>query len=90
MKVIISDQPDSIIKEVEYIKHKQDQFLEDIENLVDEDAAKFYGRCLNNNRVYKIFGIEDKRVLIEDPEATQILSTLFDDDDQLREFEIHK
>jgi len=50
------------------------------------------GQSLNssNNQIYKIFTIEDKRILIEDPQATEILKTLLDQDGRMRKFEVKK
>lgn len=94
MKIIITNQPESNIQEVEYVssKSKRTKFKRDIDKLIEQNKAKFHGRSLNdtNNRVYRIYSIGEKRVLMEDLEATEIVSTLFDDDGQLRKFEVKK
>ena len=94
IKVIISDQPESPVQEIELIDKKQfqTQFYKDIKRLIKEKQAKFHGRAVNksNGEVYQIFTVGEKRILIEDQEATQILSTLFDSDKRVREFEVKK
>jgi len=94
LKVIISDQPESPIQKIELIDKKQFQskFYKDIKRLVKEKQAKFHGRAVNksNGGIYQIFAIGEKRILVEDLEATEILSTLFDSDKRVREFEVKK
>ncbi len=87
LKVIISDQPASNLKGQEYIsKTQRKQFGRDIQKLIDGKAADFLGRAWSekNGSVYQIFSIEGKRVVVEDPDATVVLKSMFDTDGQLR------
>ncbi len=97
MKVIISDQPESTIQQVEYIENKNliEKIHKDIAYLVKNKQAEFYGRSINisknkHNKVYQIFQIDNKRILIEDHIATEIFKSLFDDDGNLREFRVEE
>jgi len=95
MKVIISDQPESTIQKVEYIENKRliQKLHRDISSLVDSKEAQFSGRAINNSNnlyheVYQIFNIDNKRILIEDKPATEMLRTLYDKNGNIREFKI--
>ena len=87
IEVIISDQPTSNLVGQEFIsKTKRKQFDRDIQKLVDGEAADFLGRAWSekNGAAYQIFNIQDKRVLVEDPDATEIMKSMFDEGGQLR------
>ena len=91
LEVIISDQPPSTIVGQEFItKTGRKQFDRDIQKLVKGEAADFLGRAWNekNGAVYQIFTIQDKRVLVEDPDATEVLRSMFDTDGRLRSVDI--
>jgi hypothetical protein len=87
LEVIISDQPASKLRGQEYItKTQRKQFDRDIQKLFDGEAADFLGRAWSekNGSAYQIFSIEGKRVVVEDPDATLIMKSMFDTDGQLR------
>ena len=87
IKVIISDQPPSNLVGHEFItKTKRKQFDRDIQNLVEGEAADFIGRAWSekNGAAYQIFTVQDKQVLVEDPDATEIMKSMFDEGGQLR------
>ncbi len=87
IEVIISDQPPSKLRGQEYItKTQRKQFDRDIQKLVEGESANFLGRAWSekNGAVYQIFTIQDKRVLVEDPDATTVMKSMFDTDGQLR------
>ncbi len=87
IEVIISDQPTSNLVGQEFIsKTKRKRFERDIQNLVDGEAADFLGRAWSekNGAAYQIFNVQDKRVLVEDPDATEIMKSMFDEGGQLR------
>ena len=91
LEVIISDQPSSKLRGQEYItKTQRKQFDRDIQKLVDGKAADFLGRAWNekSGSVYQIFSIEGKRVVVEDPDATLIMKSMFDTDGQLRKVDL--
>jgi len=91
IEVIISDQPPSKLVGQEFITStKRKQFNRDIKKLVDGEAANFQGRAWSkkNGVVYQIFTVEEKRILVEDPDATEVMKSMFDSDGQLREIEI--
>lgn len=91
LEVIISDQPKSRLINREYITRTQRQKLHrDIAKLVKDQNANFHGRAWNktNGHVYEIFTVDDKRLLIEDPDATVTLKSLFDTDGLLREVSV--
>jgi len=94
LKVIITDMPDIPIREMELISKKQflTKFNKDIQRLVQEKQAKFLGRAVNkaNSEVYLIYIVGEKQIFVEDQEATEILSTLFDSDHRVREFEVKR
>ncbi len=91
IEVIISDQPPSNLVGHEFItKTKRKQFDRDIQKLVEGESADFLGRAWSekNGAVYQIFSIQDKRVLVEDPDATEIMKSVFDTDGQLRKVDV--
>ena len=92
LKIIITDQPESPIRNVQYVSKKELKtvFHRDLGKLVKENKASFLGRVLNksNGEVYQMFTIGEKRIFLEDPEATEMLVTLLDQDGIVREFEI--
>ena len=91
IEVIISDQPPSNLVGHEFItKTKRKQFDRDIQKLVEGESADFLGRASSekNGAVYQIFTIQDKRVLVEDPDATEIMKSVFDTDGQLRKVDV--
>jgi|GEM_PF-1494041 len=91
ISVFITDQPDSPLQSQEFItKNLQSQFHRDIQTLISEKMAAYHGRAYTpkNGRVYQIFTLEGKRILLEDPDATEVLHSLFDSDNQLREIHI--
>ena len=90
-QVIITDQPPSGLLAQEYIsKEKRKKFDVDIKKLISSKNAEFLGRAWNkdNGAAYQIFTLDDKRVLVEDAEATAILKSMFDTDGRLREVDI--
>ena len=90
-EVLITDQPEAPLINREYVSRtKLDKMQRDIRKLLKDDAAKYYGRTWNKETgtVYSIFTLEGKRIIIEDPEATEILQSLFDSDGRLRELDI--
>ena len=87
IEVIISDQPPSNLMGHEFItKTKRKQFDRDIQKLIDGEAADFLGRAWSekNGAAYRIFTMGDKRVLVEDPDAAEIMKSMFDEGGQLR------
>jgi len=87
IEVIISDQPASKLIGREFItKTKRKQFDRDIQKLVEGEAADFLGRAWSekNGVAYQIFTVQDKRVLVEDPDATATIKSMFDTDGRLR------
>jgi len=91
LRVFISDQPDSALISKELVtKTQKDKFHRDLSNLVKDRQAGYHGRAWNKNtgNVYQIFTVEEKRICVEDPDATQVLHSLFDTDGQLREVDI--
>ena len=91
IEVIISDQPPSNLVGHEFItKTKRKQFDRDIQNLVEGEAADFIGRAWSekNGAVYQIFTVGDKRVLVEDPDATEVMKSMFDEGGQLRSVDL--
>ena len=87
IEVIISDQPPSNLMGHEFItKTKRKQFDRDIQKLIDGEAADFLGRAWSekNGAAYQIFTVQDKQVLVEDPDATKIMKSMFDEGGQLR------
>ena len=87
IEVIISDQPPSTVVGKEFItKTKRKQFDRDIQKLVEGQGADFLGRAWGekNGAAYQIFTLQDKRVLVEDPDATAIMKSMFDTDGRLR------
>jgi len=91
IEVIVSDLPQTVGGEREYITADQKQkFDRDIRKLIDGDAADYYGRAWNqkNGSVYQIFSVDEKQILVEDPDGTAILKSMFDTDGRLREVEI--
>jgi len=87
IEVIISDQPPSNLVGHEFItKTKRKQFDRDMQRLVEGEAADFLGRAWSekNGAAYQIFTVQDKRVLVEDPDATEIMKSMFDEGGQLR------
>ncbi|MBN1185894.1 MAG: hypothetical protein JXB49_26675 [Bacteroidales bacterium] len=91
IEVIISDQPKSQLINREFITRTQRQKLHrDIANLIKDTNANFHGRAWNktNGHVYEIFTVDDKRILVEDPDATVMLKSLFDTDGLLREVSV--
>ncbi len=91
IEVIISDQPPSNLIGREYItKTKRKKFDRDIQKLVKGESADFLGRAWSekNGAVYQIFTVQDKRVLVEDPDATEVIRSMFDTDGRLRNIDI--
>ena len=91
IEVIVSDLPSTVGGEREYISGDQKQkFDRDIRKLIDGGAGTYHGRAWNqkNGAVYQIFAVDDKQVLVEDPNGTAILKSMFDTDGRLREVEI--
>ena len=91
IEIIISDQPASAITGHEFISRtKRKQFERDIHKLLDGDSADFLGRAWSakNGSAYQIFNLQDKRVLVEDPDATIILRSMFDTDGRLRTIDV--
>ena len=91
IEVIISDQPPSNLVAHEFItKTKRKQFDRDIQKLIDGEAADFLGRAWSekNGAAYRIFTMGDKRVLVEDPDATAVMKSMFDEGGQLRSVDI--
>ena len=87
IEVIISDQPASNLVGQEFItKTKRKQFDRDIQKLVKGEAADFLGRAWSekNGAAYQIFTVQDQQVLVEDPDATEIMKSMFDEGGQLR------
>ena len=87
IEVIISDQSPSNLVGQEYItRTKRKQFDRDIQKLVEGEAADFLGRAWSekNGAAYQIFTVQDKQVLVEDPDATEIMKSMFDEGGQLR------
>lgn len=90
-EVLVTDLPEAALISREYVSRtKLDKMQRDIRKLLKDDAAKYYGRTWNKEtgNVYSIFTLEGKRIIIEDPEATEILQSLFDSDGRLRELDI--
>ena len=91
LRVYITDQPDSALLGYDYITADQaDDFHRDIQSLLETETAEFHGRAFHPETgvVYQVFSLEDKRMLVEDPNGTEILQSLFDTDGQLRELDI--
>jgi hypothetical protein len=91
IEVIISDQPPSNLVAHEFItKTKRKQFDRDIQKLIDGEAADFLGRAWSekNGAAYRIFTMGDKRVLVEDPDATAVMKSMFDEGGQLRSVDL--
>ena len=91
IEVIISDQPPSKLVGKEYItKTKLKQFDRDIRKLVEGESADFLGRGWSekNGAAYQIFTVHDKRVLVEDPDATEVMKSMFDTDGRLRKVDL--
>ena len=91
IEVIISDQPASNLVGQEYItRTKRKQFDRDIQKLVEGESADFLGRAWSekNGAVYQIFTVGDKRVLVEDPDATEVMKSMFDEGGQLRSVDL--
>jgi len=91
VRVYISDQPDTALISKELItRTKRNKFHRDLSELVKGKQAGFHGRAWNKNTgyVYQVFTVEGKRICLEDPNASQILQSLFDTDGQLREVDI--
>ena len=91
IEVIISDQPASNLVGQEFItKTKRKQFDRDIQKLVKGEAADFLGRAWSekNGAAYQIFTMKDKRVLVEDPDATEVMKSMFDTDGRLRSVDL--
>lgn len=91
IEVIISDQPPSNLMGHEFItKTKRKQFDRDIQKLIDGEAADFLGRAWSekNGAAYRIFTMGDKRVLVEDPDATAVMKSMFDEGGQLRSVDL--
>jgi len=91
VEVIISDQPSSNLVGREFItKTKRKQFDRDIQRLVEGEAADFLGRAWSekNGAAYQIFTVQDKRVLVEDPDATEVMKSMFDTDGRLRNVDL--
>jgi hypothetical protein len=91
VEVIISDQPSSNLVGREFItKTKRKEFDRDIQKLVEGEAAKFVGRAWSekNGAAYQIFTMQDKRVLVEDPDATEVMKSMFDTDGRLRSVDL--
>jgi hypothetical protein len=93
IEVIVSDQPSSNLVGQEYItKTKRKQFDRDIQKLIEGEAAEFVGRAWSkkNGAAYQIFTMQDKRVLVEDPDATEVMKSMFDTDGRLRSVDLVK
>ena len=91
IEVIISDQPPSRLRGQEYItKTKHKQFDRDIRKLIGGESADFLGRAWSekNGAAYQIFTVQDKRVLVEDPDATAVMKSMFDTDGHLRKVDV--
>ena len=91
IEVIISDQSPSNLVGQEYItRTKRKQFDRDIQKLVKGEAADFLGRAWRekNGAAYRIFTMGDKRVLVEDPDVTAVMKSMFDTDGQLRKVDL--
>ena len=91
IEVIISDQPPSHLVAHEFItKTKCKQFDRDIQKLVEGGSADFLGRAWSekNGAAYQIFTVQDKRVLVEDSDATEIMKSMFDEGGQLRSVDL--
>ena len=91
IEVIISDQSPSNLVGQEYIaRTKRKQFDRDIQKLVEGESADFLGRAWSekNGAVYQIFTVGDKRVLVEDPDATEVMKSMFDEGGQLRSVDL--
>lgn len=91
LNVIVSDQPDSELISMEQITRTQrDKFYRDIISLVTEREANYHGRAWNKKtgNVYQVFTLEGKKICLEDPDATDVLISLFEKDGQLREVDI--
>ncbi|NQT97137.1 MAG: hypothetical protein HQ562_05285 [Candidatus Marinimicrobia bacterium] len=91
LRVYISDQPDSeLINEELITKTRRDKFHRDLSKLVKERQAGYHGRAWNKNTgfVYQVFTVEGKQICVEDPDATQVLHSLFDKEGELREVDI--
>ena len=91
IEVIISDQSPSNLVGQEYItKTRRKQFDRDIQKLIEGESADFLGRAWSekNGAVYQIFTVQDKRVLVEDPDATAVMKSMFDTDGQLRKLDV--
>jgi len=90
-EVIISDLPAVQGSGLEYLSKTQlKKFDRDIRKLIQNDSATFQGRAWNqkNGSVYQIFSLADKQIMVEDPDGTATLKSLFDRDGRLREMEI--
>mgnify|MGYP006919309346 CR=1 FL=1 len=91
IEVIISDHPPSKLRGQEYItKTGRKQFDRDIQKLIEGESADFLGRAWSekNGAAYQIFTVQDKRVLVEDPDATAVMKSMFDTDGQLRKVDL--
>ena len=91
LEVIISDQPPSKLVGKEYItKTKRKQFDRDIRKLIEGESADFLGRAWSekNGAAYQIFTVHDKRVLVEDPDATEVMKSMFDTDGRVRKVDL--
>ena len=91
IEVIVSDQPSSNLVGQEYItKTKRKQFARDIQKLIEGEAADFLGRAWSekNGAAYQIFTVQNKQVLVEDPDATEIMKSMFDEGGQLRSVDL--
>ena len=91
IEVIISDQSPSNLVGQEYItKTRRKQFDRDIQKLIEGESADFLGRAWSekNGAAYQIFTVQDKRVLVEDPDATAVMKSMFDTDGQLRKLDV--
>jgi len=91
VEVIISDQPPSNLVGRELIsKTKRKQFDRDIQKLVKSESAEFLGRAWSekNGAAYQIYTIQNKRVLVEDPDATEVMKSMFDEGGQLRNVDL--
>jgi hypothetical protein len=91
IEVIISDQPASKLIGREFVtKTKLKQFDRDIQKLVEGESADFLGRAWSekSGAAYQIFTIQDKRVLVEDPDATEVMKSMFDTDGRLRNIDL--
>jgi len=91
IEVIISDQPASNLVGQEYItKTKRKQFDRDIQKLIEGESGDFLGRAWSekSGAAYQIFTMGDKRVLVEDPDATEVMKSMFDEGGQLRSVDL--